>query len=126
VQGLETFEGQPHFFDAEWDPTDEAEDVVHVYKLSQVSKAARGLAIERTAIHERWWAKHDAEGRTERGTERWLPEDRDRREVIDTLLDPELRINPDSFIRAIGTFRGIPGAAPLGRTEVRWERYSSG
>ena len=119
--GIADFEGHPHLYECEWN--EGANTYASTFRLSAVTPEILVLALEDSAIWERWWRAFQ-DGHTTQETHPALPDDRARHDELELVLGEQLRIDPATSIRALGHFRttanwdGI-GPAPL---EVRWER----
>lgn len=119
--GIADFEGRPHLYECEWN--EPADIYASTFRVSPVTPDLLALALEDSAIAERWWIAFQ-EGLTTQETRPALPEDRPRHNELQRLLGYRLRIDPANFVRVLGEFRTAAiwdgrGSAPV---EVRWER----
>jgi uncharacterized RDD family membrane protein YckC len=119
--GIADFEGRPHLYECEWN--EPAGSYASTFRLSPVTPEVLALALEDSAIGERWWIAFQ-EGLTTEETRPALPEDRPRHDDLQGLIGDRVRIDPANSVRVLGEFRTAAiwdgrGSAPL---EVRWER----
>ena len=119
--GVADFEGAPHSYALEWD--DDADDYADTYRLRPISDATLKLVLECWVLWERWARAFHA-GAATLETHPALPEDRARYFELKALLEPDLRIDPNSPLRARGEFRRAPCwiNTGIGPYEVSWER----
>jgi len=119
--GIADFEGRPHLYECEWNES--ADSYSSTFRLSPITPEVLALALEDSAIAERWWIAFQ-EGLTTQETRPALPEERPRHDELQRLMDDRLRIDPANSVRVLGEFRSAAiwdgrGLAPV---EVRWER----
>lgn len=122
-RGIADFEGRPHFYDSEWNDTDDAEDL-GTFKLTPVTAELLSLALEDWAIWRRWETAFH-EGRADTTTHPALPEDRTRHDEIRPILAKRLVTSRDQYVRARAEFRWIkidPNSKGWRPLEVRWAR----
>jgi hypothetical protein len=120
-RGIANFRGEPHLYESERDSA--LGNYSEVFRLSPVAPAVLEAALEDWAIWRRWeQAFHD--GRVPQSTHPALPEDRARHEELARYLKANLRIDPKSFVRAVGEFHEVeqvePGYAGWMPLRVRW------
>jgi hypothetical protein len=122
-KGIADFEGRPHLYESEWD--DQADDWASTFKLSPVEPGLLPLALESWGIWRRWETAFH-KGRTNRETHPALPDERSRSDALAEILDCELNIDENGFVRARGDFKPLDdptwnglGWRPL---QVRWTR----
>lgn len=120
-RGIASFKGTPHFYESLFD---EAENEgVSTFLLMPINEEIFQLALEDWAIWQRWLQAFQ-EGRTTRDTHPALPQDRPRHEVIKSVLEERLIIDPATTKRAKANFRVKEGkldGAGQKPLEVSWK-----
>jgi hypothetical protein len=112
--GVANFQGNPHAYRAIWDA--ESDDYSDIYELSPID------ANHLEAVKEAWqiwlrWSSANANNTLGLGDDHpALAIDRQRHEELQELVSEALRIDPESSIRAIPTFRSEAGKG----FQVRW------
>ena len=98
-QGIANYHGQPHFYDCLF----RGADYSNLYRLTSVSHELFRLALEDWAIWKRWErAFHAAEVSVD--SHPALPAEKDRHLQIQSLLDDQLKTDPESCIVRAGAF----------------------
>lgn len=120
-RGIADLQGVAHYFESDWSDLEGAEQ--DIFLLTPIDAATLALALEDWQIWRRWETAFYEE-RTTIETHPALPDDRDRHEALQPLLEQRLRINPAHVIRKLAEFqpRSDPNWNGLGRgpLQVRW------
>jgi len=103
-RGIADFDGRPHLYESEWD--DQADDYASTFKLSPVEPRVLALALESWDIWRRWETAFH-QGRITQDTHPALPAEKARSDELDGILKRELRIDDQTFLRAVGEFKAI-------------------
>jgi hypothetical protein len=125
-EGIADFHGEPHIYQCQFDEIED--DWSRTLLLTPVDEETLRLALEDWAIWTRW-ERAFHEGRTTQATHPALPEDRQRRQEIEVILEGRLTVDPSTAVRVAGEFRGrkntnaYPGIRSL---EVKWTVVDGG
>lgn len=124
-QGIAGCHGKPHLFQSEWQDAENLE--ADSFLLTPIDLDTFLLALDAWDIWRRWETAFHQGNATE-DTHPALPEDRERHEELQRLLEARLVVNPAQAVRLRAEFRvrSDPewsgyGWPPL---EVRWEELS--
>ena len=121
-RGVADFQGLPHVFESESSDGNDLD--VDTFLLMPIDSTTFSLTLEDWKIWRRWETAFH-QGTATRKTHPALPEDRERHEELERLLERRLQIDPANAIRQKAEFRlrndpewsGV-GWKPL---EVRWQ-----
>lgn len=119
-KGIAEFRGKPHYYECVFDKrTDEYTDT---YMLSRITEELLEKALESWGIWKRWKRAFD-EGQVSIDSHPALPEDRERRDVLERELKHSLKIDHDKAFAAKAIFRKshISDNEYLEFDKVEWE-----
>ncbi len=101
-RGVANFQGLPHVFESEWSDGNDMD--LDTFLLMPIDSTTFSLALEDWKIWLRWeTAFHH--GTATRETHPALPEDRERHEELERLIERRLQIDPANAIRKKAKFR---------------------
>lgn len=102
-RGVADYRGRPHAFDSEWRDFGEL-DVEDTFLLTPVEPSTLDLVLEGWAIWRRWETAL-GKGETPPETHPALPEDRERHEELQRMLEGRLDVDPSRAVRLLAEFR---------------------
>lgn len=124
-RGIANYQRQPHLFESEWRDGENLD--ADTFLLMPIDPDAFCLALEDWAIWRRWETAFH-QGKASEESHPALPEDRNRHEELERLLEGRLVVDPHQAVRRKAEFRVRTdpewsgyGSRPL---EVRWEAPS--
>ena len=122
-RGIADYGGSPHLYrslyldNEAWDPDENR------FELSPVTETVRDLAVEAFELWQRWQVALLAgtAPAMDGDAARVLPEDRARYHELQSMLEPQLRIDPARRIIRRGIIEGrSPKGRPMSALTVRW------
>lgn len=122
-RGIADLQGQPHLYESEWKDGEDVDS--DTFLLTAIDSSTFALALEDWAIWRRWETDFH-QGNAIQETHPALPEDRQRHEELERLLEGLLVVDPAHSIQMKAEFRvrNDPGWNGYGGRplEVRWEQ----
>jgi len=124
--GIADFRGVPHYYECPLN--DNHQGYADYFLLRPIDEETFNLALEDWDIWGRWFESLQAHETTQE-THPALPQDRERHNMIKSVLSEQLVVDYDRDLRAQANFRPISGGyagSPTGTFEVNWRVISDG